>query len=68
MMGNDGARVLSLSAGTVDKSAQALFLGMIDTVDELSHGIIAQMMDGEHAYAESVLSSGVLEGGFIVKV
>lgn len=60
-MGLDGTRVISLSAGTVNTSAQALFSGMIDSVDELSHGIIAQMMDGEHAYAESVMSSGVLE-------
>ncbi|TFC72043.1 PucR family transcriptional regulator [Cryobacterium sp. TMS1-20-1] len=42
--------------------ARELFSGMIDSVGELSDSIVAQIINGEHDYAESVLGAGVLEG------
>lgn len=42
--------------------ARDLFSNLIDSVDELCGGIVAQILDGEHDYAESALPVGVLEG------
>lgn len=44
------------------EGARELFSDMIDSVDDLSDSIVAQIINGEHDYAESVLAAGVLEG------
>ena len=41
--------------------AREMFSDLIDSVDALTDGVVAQIIDGEHAYAASVLPPGVLE-------
>ena len=60
-MERDGAVIGSSAPVAVEERERALFTAMIDSVDELSDGIVAGIINGEHAYTESVLRSGVLE-------
>lgn len=60
-MERDGAVLPPPTPESGGEHAHALFTAMIGSVDELSDGIVAGIINGEHAYAESVLSSGVLE-------
>lgn len=60
-MTRDGAVPESRTHEAVAEDARELYLSMIDSVDELSDAVVAHIINGEHAYAESVLSSGVLE-------
>ncbi|MHB9004920.1 MAG: PucR family transcriptional regulator [Coriobacteriia bacterium] len=59
-MERDGALQDSPTPDPVLEGARELFSGMIDSVDRLTDSIVAEIINGEHAYAESVLAAGVL--------
>jgi len=60
-MENEGTLFVSPTVAAADGRGRALFASMRESVDELSDNVLAQIINGEPAYAQSVLSSGVLE-------
>ncbi len=61
-MERDGAQQKVPTPDAMVEGARELFSDMIGSVDALSDGVVAQIINGEHDYAGSVLAPGVLEG------